>query len=408
MADDCCSACDELGAVSGIQGPAGPAGASGATGPAGATGISTLFLGVTNIFVSKAGNDATGTNSDLTKSFLTIGAAITKASTLVPSSSNMINIIVYPGEYTESFSIPSFVTLTGAVDQALIYQGTDIGSMNTSTSVYKVYVNGTITIATSAVFVSIKNVSCVTLANNTTNVVFVNTMMATTSITSTVGSQGFYYDVHSPLFLSGVTYKGYFEKCTFGNYSLGGVQNGTAFATLQSTFIDCYMDSYCLSSSQNGAANTVAVGTIIRDVRCANYCIASSQASTGSTCNANIYNLEVTGVGCVSHGTTGGSVSTITIKNSILKNTSGIFSGCLIDNCRISHSTAAAVALNLVGSTNKIRKCDIKGGAGGYSIAAAAPINGCITHTNLYGGGTNNITNLVATPYNTDDINDIF
>jgi hypothetical protein len=131
--------------VTGVTGDTGPTGPTGVTGDVGATGA-TGATGVTGatgpdfagydrvIYVSQTdGSDSTG-NGDLTKPV----ATLTYALSLVTSTKN--TVIVYPGTYTESVTLPSFngINISGVTFE------------NVANS--QVYIQGTITIPTAATF----------------------------------------------------------------------------------------------------------------------------------------------------------------------------------------------------------------------------------------------------------------
>jgi hypothetical protein len=125
--------------VTGATGPTGVTGDTGATGSTGATGVTGAtgpdFAGYDKvIYVSGTdGSDSTG-NGDLTKPV----ATITYALSLVDANRN--TVIIYPGTYTESVTLPSFngINISGVTFE------------NQANS--RVYINGTITIPTAASF----------------------------------------------------------------------------------------------------------------------------------------------------------------------------------------------------------------------------------------------------------------
>src|SRR5205809_218806 len=89
----------------GYIGATGQTGYTGATGQMGYTGATGSYLNFTNIiYVDKNGNDSTGQRNG--KPFLTITASLN-----VALSGDIV--IIYPGTYNETISIPSGVNVKG-------------------------------------------------------------------------------------------------------------------------------------------------------------------------------------------------------------------------------------------------------------------------------------------------------
>lgn len=113
-------------AVDGPTGPRGPQGIPGTatnTGATGATGAPSP-LGNTLRVDAVYGNDVTAAADKYSKPFLTIGAALSNAS-------SGENVLVGAGTYEESLTVPAGVSVTGSGAQAVVLQRLDVSSNTT-------------------------------------------------------------------------------------------------------------------------------------------------------------------------------------------------------------------------------------------------------------------------------------
>lgn len=439
---DCCDECSDLGLATGETGP---------TGPTGPSGITTLLLGAENIFVSKDGTLAAAgaTSRDLTKSFSTHTEAIVKASALAPSSSNIINIITYPGAYTENFTIPQYVNLITVTPNELIFNPAGYSTVATKSAnaLRPVYVNGTITVASDNV--NIVGVNCNTLAVNTTgtNCSF-NHMVVSTAITTnnTTPSSNF-YDVHSPIFLSlpsTGTLAGYYEKCTGGNTSFAGNSSANA-GNISGTMVDCITDgdytfasanannagdisgklirckcvagTATFSSSSSGTAGEIS--GILEECKSSEDGLAffSSNTGDGGTGSGTFIRCEALGEKTFGYGDTGGTLDgkfidciTIGYSYGCSITSGGVLSGDFI-NCKDISTTTPSFGFGGAGSgtvlSGRFENCTAFSIAFGCAAAGTAAtlsgkFNNCTVHTTDYcwassSGGTAGVISGVLT-----------
>lgn len=299
-------ACDECDDLSLATGP------TGATGPAGPSGITTLLLGAENIFVSKDGTTAAlgATSRDLTKSFSTHTEAIVKASALAPSASNIVNIITYPGAYTENFTIPQYVNLITVTPNELIFnpEGYSTVATKSANALRPVYVNGTITVASDNV--NIVGVNCNTLAVNTTgtNCSFNHMVVSAAITTNNTTPSSKFYDVHSPIFLSlpsTGTLSGYYEKCTGGSTSFAGNSSANA-GNISGTLVDCVATTYSFASANANNGGTIS-GKLVRCIGIESPCFASSSSGTAGTISGTLEDCtDTSGISFASSSTGAG------------------------------------------------------------------------------------------------------
>lgn len=389
----CCNECDDLGLATGQIGPQGPAGPS---------GITTLLLGAQNIFISKDGYTAAAgaTNRDLTKSFSSPTEAIVKASALAPSASNIINLIMYPGTYTEDIAIPQYCNLITVTPNELIFNqaGYPVVATKSANALRPVYVNGTITVASDNV--NIVGVNCNTLAVNTTgtNCSF-NHMVVSTAITTNIGQVvGGFYDVHSSAFFSGgMELAGYFEKCTGDDNSFASseLSNG---GTISGIMIDCIGDSVCFASSNQDNAGDIT-GKLIRCIGNDAVCFASSDAGNAGTISGILeYCIDIGGISFASSATlSGGTLDGTFIgcrsegdKSFGFGDEGGILSGNFIDcigggnsfGCFITDgSTLSGKFINCVDTVASVFSF------GSTGVGTGALLSGTFTNCTIYGVG---------------------
>jgi hypothetical protein len=131
--------------ATGVTGDTGPTGATGSTGATGATGPD--FSGYDReIHVSGTdGSDITG-NGDLTKPV----ATITQALTLVTSTRT--TLIIHPGTYTESPTLPA--------QSGITLSASNITQLSTAS---QVFINGTLTIGSTATAATVNGINIGTL-----------------------------------------------------------------------------------------------------------------------------------------------------------------------------------------------------------------------------------------------------
>jgi len=134
--------------------------------------IDTNYFGIARLYAKIIIVNAAG-SADYT----TISAAITAATALSPASDNLIAILVYPGSYTENWTLPAYVSLigfkgvkcytSGTEGPAFIFQG-----YNTVSDIifYPVYITTKYLIKITGTGVILKNISADSWAGyNTTN-----------------------------------------------------------------------------------------------------------------------------------------------------------------------------------------------------------------------------------------------
>lgn len=97
----------------GPAGVTGPTGSAGVTGPAGLsftgpTGPANTVIPANTLFVAKSWSG----NPNPNVYFTTISGALTQAATMSPSTSSIINIIIYSGTYTENLTLVSNANLS--------------------------------------------------------------------------------------------------------------------------------------------------------------------------------------------------------------------------------------------------------------------------------------------------------
>lgn len=331
------------------------------TGPPGASSPS-IYIGQHNIVVSTQGDDSSGQVGGLTFHYLTITNAIVAATGLVPSPSNMINILVYPGTYTENFTVPQYVNLIAITPNELIYDGFGYTSiaLKSGGTLRPVYINGTITTASDNV--KIIGFNCITFACNhlSTNSYFAHIVAGTSITSSSATINGTWFDVHSYLFLSGnKTLSGYFKNCTGDDFSFAGSNAGIS-GIISGVMEEC-------------------IGNI--------FCYAGSSLTPG-TISGTLINIKTNDTAGINSAITG-----------------------VIRNTRISQTTGTQAAAIRVGASAKVEYCTFKGTTNAItaSVPVGADINFCKLIPNVSGNGLSaNITNLTTTPYVTDESTSIF
>lgn len=287
------------------------------TGSAGATGTPTPIQISNTVFVSKLGSDTTGTVERLDLPFLTIGAAITAAVTLL-SGTTRINIVVYGGTYTENITIAnSYLNLVSGYDSPLLYEDNNTTAYNLIVNKFggnkrPVYIAGTITVT--ADYTNIIGINCLTLAQNVSGEYSqFSHIIASTAITTNLTTvHGRYYDVHSDKFLSLTstsTLRGYFEKCTAGEESFAG-SGSSAAGNIAATLIDCIAETNSFASSGTNTGGTISGGILTR-CRGEQNSFASSSSGTAGTIYGSTFTDCKGNTGSFASSTsgTGGTIS---------------------------------------------------------------------------------------------------
>lgn len=185
---------------------------------------------------------------------------------------------------------------------------------------------------------------------------------------------------------NGATLSGNFENCTVFGLGFGTASSGTA-ATLSGKFNNCtaYTTDYCFASSSGGIAGTIT-GTL---TNCKGGGMAfCSSNTTGGTVSSTGQLINCTAVG------------DIMLRKAVV-------SGKIV-GARINSQTANEPAI-IVAAGATLVKCDLKGNGTATSVHATGALSIAATFLRTFGKGFHaNVTNLVTTPYITDDSNDIF
>lgn len=185
---------------------------------------------------------------------------------------------------------------------------------------------------------------------------------------------------------SGATLSGNFENCTSFGLGFGAASTGTA-GILSGKFNNC-------------TAYTT------------NYCFASSVGGTGGVISGTLTNCKGGGHAFCSSDTTGGTVSSTgqlinctAVGDIMLRK--AIVSGKIV-GARINSQTANEPAI-IVATGATLSKSDFKGNGSATSVHSAGATSIAATFLRTFGKGFHtNVTNLVTTPWITDDSNDIF
>jgi len=406
---------------------------------------SNVTLGTRNIFVSKQGVDATGTPGDLALDYLTIGAAITAAIALTPSATNPINIVVYTGTYAENITIPAFVNLISAEPLVFLYNASSYSSIASRYSDVKgyVYVNGTITQSGNNVNIVGINCNTLTISVGNSNSSYVGFVASTAILNTSATDSGIWYDVHAESFLANCAINGYHNYCTASSLSFGSSSTANSKNILGKMY-NCIVDGvggYASNTNIPSGFNAGNIsGTMDNCVCNGNYSFASAAGGNGGTISGKL--TGCTGATTCFASADVGNAGTIL---GILTNCSGIdicfcadflvsgqmvgtlincdagtnyafslstmYLGGKIIRCRSNPSVANHSAIRILQGTCTFEYCDFKGNGTGFGIASADGANYNIDarFCSFYGTGIHpNLTNLTATPYNTDDVNSIF
>lgn len=317
---------------------------SGAIGPQGPQGPAATVIVPNTVFVSTSGNDSTGTAQRLDKPFITIGAAISAAVALSPSSTKRVSVIIFGGTFTENITIAnSYITLASFYGSPLMYDDsgyTTIASRFTTTK-RPVHISGTITVT--ADFVTISGINCTTIAQNTvgTNCQFSHIIASTSITTNSTTPSGSYFDVHSNIFLSlpsTGTLSGYYEKCTGGDTSFGGNSSANA-GNISGTLIDCVSTNYAFASANANNAGNIS-GTLKRCKSTGIVSFSSSGSGTGGTISGHLED-------CISiEGATTAFGSSTSAAGGVL---SGVFIRCMVEHPK-SFGYGGTTAGSLTGS----------------------------------------------------------
>lgn len=338
-----------------------------------------VLLGAENIFVSKAGNNATGTNSDEAKPFLTITAAIAKAVTLIPSNVNIINIIVYPGSYTESFTVPDFVNLISAVDSPFIYSGVvySLGAVNLGTTKRPVNINGTVTINGNNIICQGFNCNtlALTFAGGSPNARFTH-IIASTAITSTVTNNSTWWDVHSPVFLRLVSINGFMSYCSGDVACFSSSVTAATAGTMGGIFnyIIADTDSFASNQAGTGAAGDITGNMTFCEGGQGSYSSVQSVSANG----ANAGNISASMFKCKGGNISFSSVSGDNVSNAHAGNMTGIFDFLTAGNVSFSSQSqvvTAAAGIISGAMTNAIAGnqsyCFNSSGGGGVALISS-------------------------------------
>ena len=324
------------------------------------TGLTTgaINLGSENIFVSKDGNDSTGTNQDISKAFKTISGATAKAVNLTPSATNIINIIVLPGTYIEDVTInTSFINIITFTPNELIYNGNTNATIITASAGAKrpVYINGLLKIGVDNV--NIVGVNCDNFAVNSisTNSNFSN-MVVGTAITTTASTlNGVFYDIHCPAFLTitaATTLSGFYQYCTAQGNSFAS-STTIAGGNISGRMNDCIATSNSFASTTALNVNGGNITGTLTNCRCSSSGNFSSNnifpsSGNGGTISGTLINCNG-GTGSnfgFSNSGTGGVLSG-KFFNCIGGTTTGNFGSCFIG----TGGTLSGEFYNCVGGT---------------------------------------------------------
>lgn len=328
------------GGGGGRQGEVGPEGPQGPPGPAGPESVE---LGDRNFFVSTDGDDTTGAQSDLDLNYLTITAALVDAVAATPTAANPYNIVIYPGEYVESITVPAFVNIIAATPTEFMYNVAGFTNVFTRSggALGQVYINGNIT--QTGDNVKIIGINCNNLLINTvnTNSVYKHLVIGTAITSNQASVNGIFYDTHASTFLARVTLTGLFNYCVGGDSSFASNPTGAA-SNITGTMTYCVggENSYASSINAGSAAGNIT-GRLEDCIALATNTFSSSLSGAGGTISGTLINCRATDFSFSSTGT-GGSP--------------GVISGTLI-NCAGGDASFASGTTNLGTISGTLRGC---------------------------------------------------